>query len=456
MGTDDIARRRAAGMQAMKILIVMSNPYPGTSAGANHMHRMSQGLRRAGHEPLIVAPRLPDESIPLDGSDSEGISYASFSMPRTSRSLPYHPHWSAALRPRLTRKLVNVLAGDHFDAAVLHGESWWALDPARQICQQLGVPVVPYAMEWFPPKLRRVVGLSWLDQWLLRRLTYASSDGLIGISRIWSDVAAAHGLPFVTVPAFSPCADQLPQITNQPHQGFRLLFSGTWVRRELPGTMIRGIELAAARGVDVELVAIGNIGHRNEERSALRQLARSPSRQRVRLTGWLSDQAMQCEIAAADAFVLLRNDDRECRALFPTRLPEYLAAGKPLIVSNAGDLALHLRHGHSAYLLPPGDCPEALAGAIEFLATHPKEARAIGLGARDALSQSFSQDMLALQAAEFISKLGHGTSTEAGGARVGTRVSAARFIARELNTPTADRHTRENRSFCNRRHSLFK
>jgi glycosyltransferase involved in cell wall biosynthesis len=395
----------------MKILIVMSNPYPGTSAGAVHMQRMAQGLRRAGHDPLILAPRMPGESVPLHGRDSIGIPYASFTMPRRPRRLPYHLHWCATLRSRLQLKLSEVLSADSFDAVILHGESWWALDPARRICQQRNVPFVPYALEWFAPTFRRVAGLSWLDQWLIRHFTYRKSDALIGISRLWSQVAAAHRLPFTMVPAFSPgeSKERFPQ-ARETHRPFRVLFSGTWVRRELAGTIIRGIELAAARGVDVELIAVGKIGHRAEERGALKRLARSPVRNRFRLTGWLDEEVMWAEFAKADAFVLLRNDDCECRALFPTRLPEYLAAGKPLLVSDAGDLTLHLRHGRSAYLLPPGDRPRALADAIEYLATHPHKAHAIGLGGRQALRESFGQEELGRRLGDFLATLSRAPS----------------------------------------------
>ena len=138
----------------------------------------------------------------------------------------------------------------------------------------------------------------------------------------------------------------------------------------------------------------------------MRFLAQSPAKDRIRMMGWVSDDVLQREMAAADAFVLLRSDDRETRALFPTRLPEYLATGKPVILSDAGDLAFYVQHQRSAWVIPPGDRPDALAEAIAHLATHPQEAREVGLGGREALVQSFSQEKLSQRIVEFFSSCG--------------------------------------------------
>ena len=113
-------------------------------------------------------------------------------------------------------------------------------------------------------------------------------------------------------------------------------------------------------------------------------------------------QALIDEMGQADAFVILREDNLETRSLFPTRLPEFLSTGKPVILSDAGDLAIYLNDRESACVIPPGDRPKELADAICFLATHPDEARRIGQGGRDALAAHFSQRVLAQRVVDFV------------------------------------------------------
>ena len=374
----------------------------------NHMRRLSLGLRTNGHEVLVIAPRLPGEDCALDGEDSIGIPYRSFPMPPKSKLFPFYPHWVGALRPRLQEKIRQVLASGSWDAAIIEGTSWWAFDPVRRICQEHGLRVAPYAIEWFDFTFRRLLGLSWIDQWLQRRFTFRKSDGLIGISRLWCELATRYGLPCTTVPAFSKYRQgELPEVVQQPHGRFRIVFTGTWLRRELPQTLVRAIELASAAGIDVELAVLGLIGHRYEEKSAMRFLAQSPAKDRIQMMGWVSDDVLQSEMAAADAFVLLRSDDRETRALFPTRLPEYLATGKPVILSDAGDLALYVQHQRSAWVIPPGDRPEALAEAIAHLwqPIHRSAGDWSGWAGKP-LVQSFSQEKLSQRVVEFFSSCG--------------------------------------------------
>ena len=49
---------------------------------------------------------------------------------------------------------------------------------------------------------------------------------------------------------------------------------------------------------------------------------------------------------------------------FPTRLVEYLKAGRPVFVSDVGDVRTYLRHGVDAFLLDPTSV-EAVAGVLE-------------------------------------------------------------------------------------------
>jgi glycosyltransferase involved in cell wall biosynthesis len=391
----------------------MSAAFPGRSPIANHMQRMARGLRECGHSVQIVAPRNPNDGIAVRGEDKYGTPYRSFNTPPKPRFFPFYPHWSRAIRPGLSAAVADLVESERPHAMILIGETWYAFDGLRRFCQARGIRVLGYPIEWFPPYLASVAGLSWFDQWMQRHVTYPNCDGIVGISRFWEGFASRRGIPATVVPSFSKFGDdEIPQCTPEVHQKFRILFVGRWVRRELPATVFSALEIALERGVDLELVVLGSVGKSAalsqvlEERPALRRLAALPRvRERIRFLGFVPDEELIRQMHSADAFVLLRRQNRETQALFPTRLPEFLATGKPVIVSDAGDLSLYLKHGQSALVIPPGDHPQELADAIIFLATHPKEAQSIGRGGRVALEESFSQKKLAERLAGFIRTL---------------------------------------------------
>jgi glycosyltransferase involved in cell wall biosynthesis len=406
----------------LRILIVSMYPYPDASPPANHIQRAARGLRRLSHDVLIVAPQQAGKASPAEGQDRFGTRYVSFAVPAKRRWMPYYPHMLRSVRPQLHQILARILSGSQegkWDAALLLGDSWWILDPVRRLCQSHDLRVAPLTTEWPPPTLSGLAGLSWFDQSMFRRNTCRGSDGILGISRLWAGFAARHGVPAVVLPAFSKYADdELPPIDERANPRFKIVYVGRWVRRELPCTLLRGMELALERGVDLELVVLGPAGlglswsQRAEERPAMRFLDRSPHvRERVTMMGWLADDHFEQEMAAADAFVLLRPDSRQTRALFPTRLPEFLATGKPLIVSDAGDLALYLKHLESAYIIPAGDQPESLAEALTFLVSHPDAARTIGRGGRITIQDVFSQTRLARRLVDFLRRISFPSST---------------------------------------------
>ena len=403
----------SAAADRLRVLILLMYPYPDASPSGNHMQRLARGLRALGHEVLVLAPQRAGRPVPTEGRDEFGTPYMTFEIPAKPRRIPNYLHLLCRVRPGMRDLLARTLQKGKWDAAVHSGESWWVHDPLRRLCQANGVKALPLPIEWFGPTLAGILGLSWFDQWLHRRITYRKADGLVGIARIWSDLAARYGIPSIVLPSLSKFDDdELPSINQQSNSRFRIVYVGKWVRRELPCTLMRGMELALERGVDLELVVLGfaSVGtspaQKLEERPALRFLKRTPKvRERVRLMGWLPDEAFSRELAAADAFVLLRADNRETRALFPTRLPEFLATGKPLIVSDAGDLAHYLKHLESAYVIPPGDQPAALAEAFAFLASHAEQARRIGQGGQAVLREAFSQRKLAQRLADFIYRL---------------------------------------------------
>jgi glycosyltransferase involved in cell wall biosynthesis len=404
-----VASNGAVG-DRLRVLIALMYAYPGTSPCANHMQRLARGLQALGHEPTILAPGPPSQTQNVESVDSFGIRYASFATPPKPRWLPYYPHWAWALRSRMRRGVERQIATGHWDVLITMGESGSIFGPVRRLCQRHGIPVLGYPIEWFPATLSGLLGLSWIDQELQRRFNYPRCDGLIGISRLWKSVAERAGIPGVMVPSFSKFPDDaLPPVVDEPRDKFRLLFVGRWLRRELPITLFHGIAEAVKRGIDVELVVVGSAGSAKsgsqylEEKSAIEALQKLPEmRQRIRFLGFIPEQQLIHEMAAADAFVLLREENRETKALFPTRLPEYLASGTPVILSDAGDLALYLKHKVSAYIIPPGNHPTELAEAIVLLASDRTTARAIGAGGRTAVVEAFSQTKLAARVADFI------------------------------------------------------
>ena len=68
--------------------------------------------------------------------------------------------------------------------------------------------------------------------------------------------------------------------------------------------------------------------------------------------------------AQCNTLVLSRPLERFSLAGFPQKLPEYMALGRPVIVTDVGDIPLYVRDGIDGFVVKPGN-PVAFANAID-------------------------------------------------------------------------------------------
>lgn len=108
-------------------------------------------------------------------------------------------------------------------------------------------------------------------------------------------------------------------------------------------------------------------------------------------------------LAAADILTVIRPLDIVTTFSFPSKLPEYAALGKALVVSNVSDIGKYIHDGQNGIVVPPGGVEETCR-AFEVLsdaATRSKMASAVrGLAERE-----FDLDVLGRRLAEFLLSL---------------------------------------------------
>jgi glycosyltransferase involved in cell wall biosynthesis len=90
---------------------------------------------------------------------------------------------------------------------------------------------------------------------------------------------------------------------------------------------------------------------------------------------------------------------------FPTRLVEYLRTGRPVFVSDVGDISRYLRNGTEAVLLDPRD-PRRVASAIARVALRADRGAEIGRRGREAGARHFDRRRHAARLLEFATGLG--------------------------------------------------
>jgi glycogen(starch) synthase len=161
-----------------------------------------------------------------------------------------------------------------------------------------------------------------------------------------------------------------------------------------PPTLLCVARLAPEKGIDVAIAALAGllehlpgaslqVAGDGPERAALeRQAAELGVEHAVRFLGWVGPPDVQRLLAGAS--IALVPSRQEGFGLFAL---EASLAARPILASSVGGLAEILRHGETAWLVPPDD-PAALAAAVVELAAEPSRAWELADAARRvALSQ---------------------------------------------------------------------
>jgi glycosyltransferase involved in cell wall biosynthesis len=142
-------------------------------------------------------------------------------------------------------------------------------------------------------------------------------------------------------------------------------------------SLMRAFALVAAEIPDVTLALVGD-SCRDSQIPRYATVADGLGIEgRVVFVGQVSREDLPRYLAQATALALARPASRQAEYGFPTKLGEYLAAGKPVVVTRTGEIAEFLEDGVSAYIVPPGDI-EGFAGALRRILTSPEAAREVG------------------------------------------------------------------------------
>lgn len=232
-------------------------------------------------------------------------------------------------------------------------------------------------------------------------------DGVIPISTyLESYVKQTPGatLPMLRVPVmvdpalFSRVAD-----VASPQGARRVLYCGTLRRVDEVETVMRIFAEATLGLPDVRLTIVG--GGPAQARIRADSFARSLDLAgRVELLERIEREELAARMLAAEVLVLPRAAGLFSQAGLANKLGEYLASGRPVVVTATGDVGLYLDDGVDAYLVEPGD-DATFAARLRYALEHPDEAAAVGARGREVAQREFDYRVHGARLFAFMSSL---------------------------------------------------
>ena len=142
-------------------------------------------------------------------------------------------------------------------------------------------------------------------------------------------------------------------------------------------------------------IAIALLGD-GKEKPALMALALERGLENVHFLPPVAKLAMAEALAASDACIALLKPIPLYATVYPNKVFDYMAAGRPVILAIDGVIRQVVEEAGAGQFVQPGD-PGRLAEAIEWMADHPEERGAMGQRGRAAIEAHFDRSALAGQ-----------------------------------------------------------
>lgn len=225
-----------------------------------------------------------------------------------------------------------------------------------------------------------------------RRSHLAGVDGVVAISSLlaaWAQREAsrlARRVAVLEIPIVVDVAEQ--DVTDYPTSTPVLLLAAAPQYRDTILFALDAMQTVWRAFPSARLVVTG-VHPTMRSAGWLRDvMARGDLDERVQVVGYVSRGELLRLYAAAHALLIPLFDDADSTARFPTKIGEYLAAGRPVVTSDVGEITRYLSDGSTAFVAPPGDAAFFGEKICEVLSDR-SHAAAVGVAGRSLAEEAF-------------------------------------------------------------------
>jgi glycosyltransferase involved in cell wall biosynthesis len=355
----------------INIAIVGSFHFPfGDAAGARY-RLLALALKKLGVKVHIISqlPYIPrQEDFCVNGCyQYKGIPYYSALVETTFQKSYLKSSLNIIKGSVNSAKLLStIIKREEIDIIFFDGNFNIHLLPILKIARQKGIPIVNDVMEWFSNFV--FFGgifhpLAW-DHEICMRITNKQLNGLVVISTYLLEYYKNRSkIDPILIPAIGEFSNGPPSWPQ--NDIFRIGYFGRPTEKDGIYDLIRAIEILAHKKKDFEFFLAGDDGRAGNLLKIKKQVSSDPClKKRIRFLGQIKQNMIPSVFAQCNTLVLSRPLERFSLAGFPQKLPEYMALGRPVIVTDVGDIPLYVRDGIDGFVVKPGN-PVAFANAID-------------------------------------------------------------------------------------------
>ncbi|MDD2305489.1 MAG: glycosyltransferase [Prolixibacteraceae bacterium] len=194
------------------------------------------------------------------------------------------------------------------------------------------------------------------------------SDGILCISQFLIELYKNFGISenklFLTPSTVDP-SRFIRTSVDPPEYQYLGYFGGLTFKRDNVNLLIQAFSTINKKYPDVRLI-LGGFGSKEDNRQIQNLIQKLQIFSNVEVLNYLSRNEILSYITNARILVMVRGNDMESQASFPSKLTEYLCTSIPLVTVNVGEISNYLTDGLNAFIVEPENC-DRLAEKLDYV-----------------------------------------------------------------------------------------
>lgn len=384
----------------MKLIVVSSGSFGSGNASSNRHISYLKGLMELGIEVKVILLQPGKvQSIKKNIGEINGIKYE-YAFNRSNNN-------KFIISKILNKARSNLIAFKIARREILNKEgiNWmlvlltkpFDILPYLILAEIHKVPVYHERTEY--PFLSTRTAFQKYSLWFYLKFLVPRFDGIFVITKALEEYLRKYAKK-KTIIRHIPMTVEVERFSNNNERilelGEYIAYCGSmYTDKDGVPDLIQAFNILGALNDNINLLLIGDNSDRNKFKVIQSYIDSSPFKARIICTGLVARDEMPKYLNSAKILALARPDNIQAKGGFPTKLGEYLATGKPVVVTAVGEIPDYLTDRESAYIAKPDNPEDFASKLIEVLSNYDK-ALSVGQKGKEIASSTFSYKVQAV------------------------------------------------------------
>lgn len=394
----------------MRIYFILKNTYPIGMASTARVHAYGIGLKNQGQEvhvllPISLEPHgCKQKNIHHEGFDENGVhyKYMSGSSQRGNNIIKRQINDQYGY----CRTLLYLLKHLRKDDQVIIYEGGWFWQLMCIIAVHLKGAKVAMELNELPYVFGQQTPKNIAKRQRILKHVFPRYDQFIVISDTLQQLAHQYAPKSKVIKVPIIVEDLIDSVTKDksPFDKPYILHTGTLNQSKdgILGLIEAFGKVCQQTDIPLHYLFTGYLEKSPQRDYIKKLLVKYHIEDRVKFLGYLEESELRhyqqhCSLCIINKYKTLQN-----KYCFSTKLGEYLAFARPVIMTSVGEAMNYLKDGENAYLVEPNDT-DSMADKILHILNHPNEAARIGNAGRELAMNVFDCDVQAKRLVSFFS-----------------------------------------------------